>query len=65
LRKYDVEINKVTVLSTDLSSDPKDPDRKNNIDPNSTALVGNGISGGGNGGGEVGGFDYSQIIKPF
>ena len=33
LRHYDVETNKVDVVSTNMPSDPKDPDRKNTIDP--------------------------------
>jgi len=33
LKKYDVETKKVTTVSTDLPSDPKDPDRKNKVTP--------------------------------
>jgi hypothetical protein len=33
LKKYDPKTAKTTVVSTNLPSDPKDPDRKNNIDP--------------------------------
>jgi len=33
LKHYDVETNKVDVISTDLPSDPKDPDRKNKVKP--------------------------------
>jgi len=33
LQKYDVETAKTTVVSTQIPSDPKDPDRKNKINP--------------------------------
>lgn len=33
LKKYDVKTKKESVLSTDLQSDPKDPQRKNKNDP--------------------------------
>jgi RHS repeat-associated protein len=34
LKNYDVETGKVTTTSKNMPSDPKDPDRKNNVAPN-------------------------------
>ncbi|WP_281233125.1 DUF6443 domain-containing protein [Flavobacterium gelatinilyticum] len=34
LKKYDVETNKVIVIDQKMPSDPKDPERKNNVAPN-------------------------------
>ena len=34
LKNYDVKTNKETVTSTNMPSDPKDPDRKNTVAPN-------------------------------
>ena len=33
LQKYDVESTQTTVISTQLPSDPKDPERKNEVNP--------------------------------
>ena len=37
--KYDPKTNKQTTISTDLPSDPKDPDRKNTVSPNQAPPV--------------------------
>ncbi|MFD2162275.1 DUF6443 domain-containing protein [Paradesertivirga mongoliensis] len=39
LQKYDPKTGKTSVLSTDLSSDPNDPDRKNTISPTEKPLT--------------------------
>ncbi|MDR1762512.1 MAG: DUF4329 domain-containing protein, partial [Dysgonamonadaceae bacterium] len=38
LKKYDVETAKTTTISTNLPSDPKDPDRKNEVNPTDVPL---------------------------